>query len=110
MKENDFQRNLIKELKVRIPGCMVMKLDASYKQGIPDLLILYKNKWAVLECKRSEAALRESLKKNHKQAYYVELMDEMSFASFIFPENKEEVLYDLERSFKVKRNTRRSKS
>jgi hypothetical protein len=110
MRENKFQSDLIRELKDRFPGCLVMKLDASYIQAIPDLLVLYRNKWAVLECKRSEEAFRKSLKDNPNQLYYVNLLDGMSFASFIFPENKEDVLYDLERSFKIKRNTRRSKS
>ena len=86
-----------------------MKLDASYIQAIPDLLVLYKNKWAVLECKRSEEAFRQSLKKNPNQLYYVNLMDGMSFASFIFPENKEDVLYDLEQTFKSKRYSRNPK-
>ena len=110
MKENNFQKNLIRELKERFPGCLVMKLDASYIQAIPDLLVLYKNKWAVLECKRSEKDFRKSLNNNPNQMYYVNLMDGMSFASFIFPENKEDVLYDLEQTFKSKRNSRNSKS
>jgi len=108
MRENKFQSDLIKEIKKRFPGCLVMKLDASYIQAIPDLLILYRNKWAVLECKQSEAAFRKSLKDNPNQMYYVNLMDGMSFASFIFPENKEDVLYDLARSFKIKRYSRSS--
>lgn len=108
MRENKFQSDLIRELKEMFPGCLVMKLDASYIQAIPDLLILYKNKWAVLECKRSEAAFRRSLEENPNQMYYVNLMDGMSFASFIFPENKEDVLYDLARTFKTKRNSRSS--
>lgn len=71
-----------------------MKNDASYIQGIPDLIVLYKNKWATLECKRSATA-----SKRPNQEYYVERMDEMSFSRFICPENKEEVLDDLERAF-----------
>lgn len=92
--ERDFQAKLIKELKHRFEGCIVMKNDASYIQGIPDLIVLYKNKWATLECKRSATA-----SKRPNQEYYVERMDEMSFSRFICPENKEEVLDDLERAF-----------
>ena len=92
--ERDFQAELIKELKHRFEGCIVMKNDASYIQGIPDLIVLYKNKWATLECKRSATA-----SKRPNQEYYVERMDEMSFSRFICPENKEEVLDDLERAF-----------
>lgn len=104
-KESKFQHDLIEELYDRFPGCMVMKLDANYIQGIPDLLILYRDKWAVLECKKSA-------KSSHRpnQDYYVDVMDEMSFAAFIFPENREEVLNDLERSLKTRRRSRVSRS
>lgn len=93
MKESKFQHDLIKELKSRFPGCIVLKNDSSYIQGIPDLLVLYEDKWAALEVKQSETA-----KRRPNQDYYVEMMDAMSFASFIFPENKEEVLDALEQS------------
>lgn len=92
--ESKFQHDLIKELKERFPGCIVTKLDPAHIQGIPDLLILYKDKWATLECKRSESS-----NKRPNQKYYVEKMNDMSFSAFIFPENKEEVLDELERSF-----------
>lgn len=94
--ENKFQSDLIKELKKRFPGCFITKLDASYIQGSPDLLILYNNKWATLECKRSATA-----KKQPNQEYYVNMHNEMSFSRFICPENKEEVLNELQRSFKA---------
>lgn len=104
MKESGFQARLVRTLKERFPGCVVLKNDANYIQGIPDLTVFYKNKWAMLECKRSE-------NENHQpnQDYYVEQMDEMSFARFIFPENMEEVLNELERSWSVTRPTRFSK-
>ncbi len=94
-QERDFQANLIKELKDLFVGCIVMKLDSSYIQGIPDLLILYKNKWATLECKKFAGAKRQP-----NQEYYIGLLDKMSFARFICPENKEEVLDELQRAFK----------
>lgn len=94
MLESQFQSKLIKELKKRFPGCIVMKSDSGYLQGIPDLLILYNDKWASLECKQSAGAKRQP-----NQAYYVGKMDEMSFSRFICPENKEEVLHDLQQSF-----------
>ena len=95
MLESRFQANLIKELKKLFPGCIVMKSDSGYLQGIPDLLILYKNKWATLECKQSAGA-----KKQPNQEYYVGKMNEMSFSRFICPENEEEVLNELQQSFK----------
>ena len=96
MLENKFQAKLIKEIKNRFPGCIVMKNDSSYIQGIPDLIILFKDRWAALEVKKSNDA-------NHRpnQDYYVDKMNEMSYASFISPENKEEVLDGMERSFKA---------
>lgn len=94
MLENKFQAKLIKELKSILPGCIVMKNDSSYIQGIPDLLVLYKNSWASLECKKSARASKQP-----NQEYYVGLMNQMSFARFISPENKDEVLNELKRHF-----------
>lgn len=92
--ERDFQAKLIKDLKQMFEGCFVMKLDSSYIQGIPDLLILFKKTWAVLECKKSLNAHRQP-----NQEYYVDVLNKMSFSRFICPENKEEVLNDLRRYF-----------
>ena len=94
MKESKFQADLKKELKQMFPGCIVTKLDSSDIQGIPDLLILYKNKWATLENKRSKNAT-----KRPNQEYYVEKMNGMSFSRFIYPENKEVVLDELRKTF-----------
>lgn len=94
--ERDFQRELIQELKQLFKGCIVTKLDSSHIQGIPDLLILYKNKWATLECKQSRNA-----KRRPNQKYWVDLMNKMSFSRFIFPENKQEVLDELSRTFRA---------
>lgn len=92
--ERDFQAKLIRELKEKFPGCVVLKNDSSYIQGIPDLSIFYKDRWAMLEVKRSSKASHRP-----NQEHYVNQMDEMSFARFISPENKEEVLHELQRSF-----------
>lgn len=93
--ERDFQSKLIKEIKSKFPGCVVMKNDSSYIQGIPDLTVLYQDKWAMLEVKRSETASHRP-----NQEYYVGMMDEMSFARFICPENKETVLDEMEHAFR----------
>ena len=90
-KENQFQRTLVKEIRNHYNNeCIVTKLDSGYIQGIPDLLILHKDKWATLECKKSKNAHRQP-----NQQYYVNKMDKMSFSKFIYPENKEEVLNEL---------------
>ena len=104
-KESMFQSDLIKDLKNLFPGCFVLKTDSSRTQGFPDLLILFKNKWAALECKRASKASRQP-----NQEYYVNLLGEMSYASFIYPENKQEVLDELQQTFRSKRKTRVSKS
>jgi hypothetical protein len=96
--ESKFQSNLIKELKCLFPGCMVLKNDSNYIQGIPDLLLLYKKHWAALECKRTADS---SVQPN--QPYYVDLMDDMSFAAFVYPENREEVLDGLQSAFRSRR-------
>lgn len=93
--EKEFQANLIKRLKTLFAGCIVMKTDASYIQGFPDLLILYKNKWALLENKRSAKASKQP-----NQEYYVKLLDSMSFSRFVSPENIEEVLDELQQAFR----------
>ena len=95
MLENNFQSKLIKELKAMFPGCVITKNDPNYIQGFPDITILYKNNWAVLECKRSIDAVKQP-----NQEHYVGMLNEMSFSRFIYPENKEEVLNDLQRAFK----------
>lgn len=92
--ERDFQSKLKKELKEKFPGCIVTKLDSGDIQGIPDLLVLYKDKWATLENKKSSKA-----KKQPNQEYYVDKMNEMSFSRFIYPENKDEVLNELGEMF-----------
>lgn len=102
-KESEFQSKLIKEIKARFPGAMVLKNDANYIQGIPDLIVLYQDRWAMLECKRSNDA-----SKRPNQEYYIRTLGEMSFASFISPDNKKEVLDGMERSFLACRETRNS--
>ena len=91
--ESGFQDRLISTLKTLFPGCMVFKKEQI--QGIPDLLILYGKKWASLECKQFARA-----KKQPNQDYYVGKMNDMSFSRFISPENKEEVLNELQQALK----------
>jgi hypothetical protein len=103
--ENKFQAETVKEIKERFPGAIVTKMDANYIQGIPDILVLYKNRWATLEFKRSESDYKKSLIRNPNQSYYVDRMSNMAYSSFIFPENKERVLDEMERSFETEGNS-----
>lgn len=94
-KESEIQASIKKEIENRLPGSIVMKTDPTYIQGIPDLLVLYKSKWASLEVKKDP-------KSNHQpnQDYYIDILGKMSFASFIDPTNREEVLNAMEQSLK----------
>lgn len=93
-KESRFQADLKKELLERFPGCVVKKMSTDDIQGFPDLLVLHGDRWALLECKRSVGSTHRP-----NQDHYVSLLDEMSYASFIYPENKESVLDDLQAAF-----------
>ena len=93
--ERDFQAKLIKELKAIFKGCIVMKNDPNYIQGIPDWIILYKDRWATIEAKAAEDAEHQP-----NQDYYVDKMNCMSFSRFAYPENKDEVLRDLDIHFR----------
>lgn len=92
--EKIFQSELIKELRELFPGCIILKNDPTYIQGIPDLLILFEDKWAALEVKKSITASHRP-----NQEFYVNKMGRMSYANFIYPENKEVVLNELQEAF-----------
>jgi len=92
--ERVFQKNLICDIKKTFPGCIVLKNDPNYICGIPDLLVLYKDKWAALECKKNINS-----KKRPHQEHYVDLMNEMSFSRFVHSGNREEVLRELQQTF-----------
>lgn len=93
-REGDFQSHLREEIEKRFPGSIVLRNDPSWLQGIPDLLIVYRDKWAALECKREEKG-----KHRPNQDYYVNLMNDMSYSSFVYPENEELVLDELQQAF-----------
>lgn len=103
-KESDFQKELINDICERFKGAIVLKNDPRYKQGVPDLTVFYKDRWATLECKKDKDAHHQP-----NQDYYIQKMDSMSFSRFIYPENKEEVLNEMEQSFSARRTTRVSK-
>lgn len=94
MLESKFQSKLIRRIKDEFPGCIVLKNDPTYLQGIPDLTIFYENTWAALEVKNSAKASHQP-----NQDYYVDKMNQMSYAAFIFPENEDEVMAELQNHF-----------
>lgn len=93
MRESQYQAQLIKRIKRMLPGCVILKNDSSYLQGVPDLLVLYNERWAMLEVKLSADAKRQP-----NQSYYVELLDNMSWCSYIYPSIESTVLNDLQRT------------
>jgi hypothetical protein len=92
MTENKYQAQLIRRIERRLPGCVIFKMDA-IRQGTPDLLILWNNSWAFLEVKAYADAPEQP-----NQEYYIHRFHEMSFASFIYPENEEDVLNALQQA------------
>ena len=100
-KESKFQAHVIERLQMTFPGCVVIKNDPQYLQGIPDILLLTNGFWAMLEVKASK---RSPIQPN--QEYYVNLLSKMSFAAFIFPENEEEVFNDLQHAFSTQGQAR----
>lgn len=103
MLERDYQSQLIEKLESMFPGCLILKNDSSYVQGIPDLVIFYGARYAFLEVKVSATA-----KERPNQRVYVRMLDKMSFAAFIYPENEETVLDGLQRSFEARGRSRLS--
>jgi hypothetical protein len=85
-------------LRSIFPDAIIIKGDANYLQGIPDLLLLWNSRWAALECKADQAS---QLQPN--QGWYVDLMNKWSFAAFIYPQNEDEVLDALQQAFRSHR-------
>ena len=104
--ESTFEGKLNRRLERMFPGCVILKLDAGNQQGIPDRLILWNEHWAILEVKRGPD---EAAKPEPNQTWWVNRLDEMSFSAFIYPENMEEVLHDLQRALAPTRQTRVAK-
>jgi hypothetical protein len=103
-RETPYQKYLKDTISEMFPGCVILKNDPQQLQGIPDLTILFRDRWAILEVKRSETSEVQP-----NQEWYIDMLNEMSFASFIYPENESEVLRGLSQAFKSRRSTRISK-
>jgi hypothetical protein len=98
MQERDFQPKLIKEIKKRLPGCLVMKNDPNYIQGIPDLSVLYGSKWALLEVKKSKKASKQP-----NQPYYIQYAKDNAYGAIVSPENNEDILNELQQALQPDR-------
>ena len=100
--ETAYRRDvLVPEIERRLPGCVIIVNDPSRRQGITDLLILFEDRWAALEVKKSRTAPHRP-----NQDYYVDKFNRMSFSAFIYPENENEVLDALQHAFGLVGSTR----
>jgi hypothetical protein len=104
MRESSYQSHIVKLIKVLFPDCVILKNDSGYLQGVPDLLILHNDRWAMLEVKASADSPEQP-----NQLFWVTQFNEMSFAAFIFPENESEVIDALYTALGPRRSTRVSK-
>lgn len=94
--ESKFKKAFLDELRDSFPGCVVITGNSATQQGIPDTLILFNDRWAALEFKRTPSASRQP-----NQSYFIEKFGEMSYASFVYPENKEEVFDAIRETFRA---------
>ncbi len=94
--ESGFKRKLIREIEQRFPGAFVIKTNANHVQGIPDQIILYGQYWAMIEAKDDEDSPHQP-----NQDYYVDMFNNMSYATFVYPQNKEDVLHELQQALRV---------
>lgn len=108
MLERKYQVQLIKKLRILFPGCVILKNDTEYLQGIPDLSIFWRDRWGMLEVKSRKP--RSSADFEPNQEWYIDLLNNMSFAACIYPENEREVLDELQQAFRSRRSTRLSLS
>lgn len=104
MLESKFRAKVVKKLYATFPGCLILLNDATQLQGIPDLVIFHGDRWGMLEFKASSTSAHQP-----NQDYYVQMLGEMSFAEFIYPENEEEILRGLQRALEPNREACGSK-
>ena len=102
--ESTFKTRLIEQIEREYPGAIILKNDANFIQGIPDHLILYGDRWAVFDAKANKNSPRRP-----NQSYYIDLLNKMSFAQFVYPENKETFLNELQQTLRPRRAARLSK-
>lgn len=103
-KERDYQPVFIKKVRALFPGCVILKNNPNYMQGVPDLIVLWNDRWAMFEVKRSRPLTSADFEPN--QEWYIEELDKMSFCACVYPENEQEVLSALQRAFTARRKAR----
>jgi hypothetical protein len=100
-RESEFEKHLIEQIMRAYPGAIILKNNANLIQGIPDRLVLWGPRWAAFDAKESEKA-----PKRPNQDYYIREMNDMSYASFVYPQNEEVFLNELQQALRSNRRTR----
>jgi hypothetical protein len=101
MLERRYQAELIKRLRQRFPDCVILKNDSAYMQGVPDLILLWRDRWAMLEVKAEKDSDEQP-----NQRWYIEKLNDMSYAAFVYPGNEEEVMDEIQSTFTARRKAR----
>lgn len=101
--ESEFKKRLMREIERQYPGAVILKNDANARQGIPDHIILFGPRWAMFEAKAYQYSHRQP-----NQQYYIDVLNQMSFASFVYPQNKEWFLNELQQALRPDRRARLS--
>ncbi len=95
MLESEFKKRTIQRIKDRLPSLDLDFINTKpFNRSMPDTFVIGPWCWAALEFKRSEDADQQA-----NQDYHIERLNRKGYARFVFPENVEEVLDDLEAVF-----------
>jgi hypothetical protein len=88
VKESKFEQDFCRRLRNVDKDVIVVKLTGI--SGIPDRIVLYHDKFVLLEFKRSKNASHRPL-----QDWYIDHFDGWGLARFVYPENGEEVFSEV---------------
>lgn len=92
--EKDFQKDFIHKIKTLLPNSIAIKNDANYLQGFPDWTVIDGPRVYVFEAKAFKKANRQP-----NQEYYINAINAAGgFARFVYPENMQEVLDEIQRA------------
>lgn len=88
--ESTFEKEFCKALRQTLGERYTYTFKLTAAKGIPDRLILYKDKYALLEFKQYKNA-----KKQPGQETWVGHFDNLAYAAIVYPENAEKVMQDI---------------
>ena len=92
MLESEFKVRVKNRIQDRFPNLDLDFIDYNgYNRSMPDTFVIGPHVWAALEYKRSEDASHRP-----NQEYHISRLNKKGYATFVCPENLEEVLDELE--------------